>query len=97
MPSPTQLLKIRVKAFRSTLHNASESSKKNHVTTMLAEEFNRLVTDAGATFPDIKTALPSLIQHNPQFRMMGISGATYLDLEIMAEQVLGLLDAMEPN
>lgn len=97
MPSKTDLLRARARSFKSTLQNASAKEKEGPTGTALAENFNKILQEAGNTFPDLKDSLPASITSRGPFARMGKSDASYLDLEIMADQLLSLLDLVDDD
>lgn len=89
-----QLFKVRIKSFKSTLENASEKTKKGRASITLTENFNSLIEEIGKAYPDIKPALPKKIKATGPFARVGASDANYVDLEVYAEQVIGILDLL---
>lgn len=90
-----RLLKARARAFKTTLAQASSKEKQAKAGVGLAENFNAIVKDIGEEYPDLKDSLPSRITSLSALRSLGQSDASYLDVEVLADQVLALLDIME--
>ena len=95
MPSKTDILRARARSFKSTLHNATAKEKEGPAGTALAENFNKIVEETVQTFPDLKESLPARITSRGPFARMGKSDVSYLDLEVMADQLLAMLDLVD--
>lgn len=85
------MLKVRVSSLKTILERASEKQKGGPAGRPLAENFNKILQEVEIAFPDLKPALPAPITSRGPFADMGASDATYLEVEIFAEQVLSLL------
>lgn len=86
-------LKVRVAAFKTSLQSISDSSKDKHVSVHIADGFNKLVESIGQQVQAIKPHLPSPISKR-KFGSGEICNANYIDLEIYAEQLLGLIESV---
>lgn len=95
MPSRIDLLRARARSFKSTLQKATAKEKEGPAGTALAENFNKIVQEAGNAFPDLKDSLPAPITSRGPFARMGKSDVSYLDLEVMADQLLAMLDLVD--
>jgi hypothetical protein len=77
------------------LKQTPESAKKNHVTVPIAEEFNRLLEEVATGFPEVADALPKKIPATGRdARTFGIAGVMLVELEILSEQLIGILDLL---
>ena len=92
MPSKIEILRARARSFKSTLQNASVKEKEGLAGTALAENFNKIVEETAQTYPDLKESLPARITSRSPFARMGKSDVSYLDLEVLADQLLAMLD-----
>ena len=92
-----QLLKLRARSLKSTLENASEKQKQGQVNIQLAQDFNKLIEDVTAAFPQIVSALPQPIDCAGPFMQMGVTSLTYLDLEVYADRLLAALELVAPD
>src|SRR5947209_1281254 len=63
----------------------------------LAKQFNEVVKEIGEALPDVAPHLPKPIPSSTKFTMMGLSDVGYVDLMIMAEQVLRVLSVVESH
>ena len=61
----------------------------------LGTEFNKVRKEIGEEYPDLKDALPAEISTRGPGASMGKAMATFLDLEILCEQVLNLLSLVD--
>ena len=95
MPTKSELLKARTRSIKSTLRDATQEQKKGHAGISLAENFNKILRDIAEMHPDLASSLPSEITWKGPFAQMRMSDVSYLDLEVMVDQVLALLDLME--
>jgi len=89
------LLRVRITSIKSTLERQERHGKKEQASIHIANNFNSIISDISSEFPDLASSLPSPIYSNFPFSDLGLSDATYLDLEIYCEQVLSLLDLLE--
>jgi hypothetical protein len=90
------LLQARLQGIRTTLDRAPANEKSHQASTALASGFNEIVDAIKKTYPELGESLPGPIQSTEPFRRIGKSNVTYLDLEVMCEQVLNLLRLVEP-
>jgi hypothetical protein len=90
-----RLLKARALAFKNTLAQASAKERDGHAGKGLAENFNAIVKAIGEEYPDLEDSLPKPITSSGPFARHGLSDASYLDIQVLADQVLALLDIME--
>ena len=96
MPEKVDVLRAKLRAIRSTLERTPSQEKQNQAGIDLANNFNEMLTQVGSLLPELKEELPKPISAGI-FAHMGKANVTYLDLEVLAEQVLALLDlAAEP-
>ncbi|MDA0813825.1 MAG: hypothetical protein O3C21_15720 [Verrucomicrobia bacterium] len=95
MPTNIEILRAKARSFKSTLRSATPEEKKGHAGIGLAENFNRILADVGEAHPDLKDSLPAPLTLKGAFSEVGKSDTSYLDLEILADQLLALLDLVE--
>lgn len=95
MPTRVEILRARARSFKSTLQNASSKEKEGHAGTALVQNFNKIIDETGLTYPDLKESLPEYITIDGIFAHMGKSDVTYLDLEVLADQLLAMLDLVD--
>ena len=95
MPSKVELLRARARSFKSTLQNASPKEKEGPAGTALAKNFNKIIEETGETYPDLKDSLPGKITWLGPFARMGKCDVSYLDLEVLADQLLAMLDLVD--
>lgn len=88
------LFRMKADSFRRVLSQAPQQAKKNHVTIPMSEEFNRLLDEMAAAFPDIAEALPRKITAESDARIAGYADVKLLELEILSEQLVGILDLL---
>jgi len=77
-----------------TLQDEGPGRASGHVSTTLAENYNRLLDDIVATVPDLEGSLPSKIGSSTPFATLGASDASFVDLKVFLNQVVDLLDAV---
>ena len=92
---PIDLVRARLHSIKTILERASEKQKNGPIGAGLADNFNAILREVETLFPQLKQALPALISTRGAFSSMGLAGASYLDLEVFAEQVLSLLEVVE--
>jgi hypothetical protein len=88
------LLRVRADSFRRFLNQNPERAKKNHVTIPTSEEFNRLLEEVATGFPEVEDALPKRITPVSDAAIAGYADVTLVELEILTEQLLGILDLL---
>ena len=92
MPERIDVLRAKLGAIRTTLDRTPPKEKKSNAGLELAESFNHLLTEIGELYPELKPDLPKALSTQGHFRSFGQVGASYLDVEVFAEQTLALLD-----
>jgi hypothetical protein len=92
------LLHVRATSFRTHLAQ-SDSKKCLHVTKQLAENFNRLLEDARNQLSTDEAAhLPHAITFvSNAATVAGRSDVLYVDLEIMVDQLAGILGHLKSS
>src|SRR5262249_43529842 len=97
MPSKVDFLKAKLQAVTSVLEKTSPKERENKVSTQLAEQFNEVVKEIGKALPETAPHLPKPIHSSTKFALVGQSDVGYVDLMIMAEQVLRVLSVVESH
>lgn len=90
-PDKLQLLKVRLQSYKNILEKTPPSQKSGFVSNNLATNFNEIIDEFRTISPNVKNQLPKEILI-PGFRQEDVS---FLDLEIMVEQVLGIINVLE--
>jgi hypothetical protein len=88
---PLEVLKAKATIIRDTLSAASDKTKAERVSVQFANDFNRLLTDVGASCPAIAQMLPSQITANGPFARVGQADCQYTDAMIWANQIISML------
>lgn len=96
MPSKIDFLKAKVEAVKSVLETTSPKEREKRVSVHLAEEFNSVLKEIALAFPDAVSHLPKPIP-TQGYRHLAQSEIAYVDLMIMAEQVLRILSVIESH
>ena len=95
MPSTVSILKAMAMAFKTNLAK-HPTGKDQHVSLQDANSFNSLLKDIESFKPDIGQHLPKPVHcDNHLFTGVGKVDITYLDLEILVDQVIGILSVFE--
>jgi hypothetical protein len=94
MPTALDFLKARVQAYKHTLEGKSGKEKDGRVSVQTAQQFNGIVDEVKKQAPDAAPHLPPHITWNSPFAKIQQADATFLDLEIMVNQVLAILDVV---
>jgi 4-hydroxy-3-methylbut-2-enyl diphosphate reductase IspH len=97
MPSKVDFLRAKVQAVLSALEKASAKEREGRVSTHVAKDFNEVVKQIGEGFPDASGHLPKPICSSTKERFQGLSDVRYVDLVIMAEQVMRILSVIESH
>jgi hypothetical protein len=98
MPSKVAFLKARVEAFKSVLDRATPKEREGRVSKHLADEFNTILKEIGEECPDAAPHLPKPVRTAmPMMAKVGLSEIGYVDLLVMAEQVLRVLSVVESH
>ena len=97
MPTKAEFLKAKVQAVKSVLEKTSPKEREGKVSSHLALDFNAVVKEIAAAFPEAAPHLPKPIHANLQLRHMGLSNIGFVDLMILAEQVLRVLSVVESH
>jgi hypothetical protein len=91
--SNLDLLKAKAMSIQTALGRAPASAKGGPRTRVMAEEFNRLVDQISTDYPSVASALPQPIK--PSMKFPTQAKANYIDLEILAQQVVEILSLIE--
>lgn len=91
-PDKLQILKARLQGYKSILEKTRPSQKSEIVSNHLARNFNEIVDELRNISPGVGEHLPKHIRTPGGRRQTDVS---FLDLEIMVEQVLGILNVLE--
>ena len=86
-----RLITAKVQGIMKTLENTPASEKKNLVSLELAEDFNQTLKRVSVEYPDIANTLPKPLSTRGPMTQLGKASASFLDLEIVCEQLLNLL------
>ena len=87
-----RLLKARAGAFKTTLGQATSDEKQGNAGVGLAENFNKILGDIRKAFPELESSLPQPIKSTTSLRKIAQSNASYLDVQVLADQILALLE-----
>lgn len=85
----------KLNSIKSVVEKATDKQKQDNVGTILANEFNKLITEIGVEYPDIKNSLPAKITSDGPFSTVHKSDANYIDFEIFTETVISLLNLVD--
>jgi hypothetical protein len=96
MPTPLDFHKATVLAFKNTLEGKSAKEKERHISIQVAKQFNAVVDKIKGEHPDAATHLPEPITWKGiAAQDMQIADISFLDFELLLNQVLGLLEVLE--
>lgn len=93
--SRKQVVAAKLQGVMSTLERTPPGHKKNPVSLELAQEFNKILDVIAAEYPELKDDLPAQLSTRGFGSNMGVASVSFLDLEIICEQVLNLLALVE--
>ena len=94
MATNVDFLKAKVQSIKTVLENTSPKEREKKVSLHLAEQFNDILREIGAAYPEAAPHLPKPIPLRG-FRHLGVAEVGYVDLMIFAEQVLHVLALIE--
>lgn len=99
MPTKIAFLKAKVQAVTSVLDQTSPAERSRRVSAHLARQFNELLEEISKEYPGEAHHLPKPIPPagSALMRKDGVSSVSFVDLKIMAEQVLGVLSVIESD
>lgn len=91
------LLHVRTMSFKTNLAKNDSKTRNYHVTKHLADNFNSLLEDVKKQLStDDAGHLPPRIPFvSDASRVAGMSDVLYVDLEIMVDQVAGILERLK--
>ena len=95
MPTTLDFLKAKVQALKHTLEGKSGKEKDGRVSIQIAQQFNGILDEVKKESPDAAPHLPQHITWNSPFARLQQADVTFLDLEIMVNQVLAILDVLK--
>ena len=96
MSNQLPFLRAKVQAIKTVLDKASAKERESRVATHLAQQFNDVLKEIGAAYPDAAPHLPKPIPSSVSLlRRNGLSDVSYMDLMVFAEQVLNVLSVVE--
>ncbi|MBU1101953.1 MAG: hypothetical protein KKA84_16270 [Bacteroidetes bacterium] len=85
----------KLNSIKSVVEKATDKQKQDMVGTILADEFNKLLSEISGEYPDIKDSLPAKITSNGPYSMMYKADSNYIDFEIFTETVISLLNLVD--
>jgi hypothetical protein len=98
MPRALDLIRAKVLAYQQTLEGKSGAAKSGRVSIQLAQQFNAIVDEIKREFSETATHLPQPIRWTgPAARIAQQADVTFLDLEMLLNQVLAVLDVTGVN
>lgn len=95
--SKKRLIVASVQGVMKTLERTPASEKKNLIALQLAIDVNKTIATIAETYPEIVGALPSPLSTRGPSTTMGKAPASFLDLEILCEQLLNLIGMVDEN
>jgi hypothetical protein len=95
MATTLDFLKAKVQACKHTLDGKSGKENDGRVSIQIAQQFNALVDEIKKESPDAAPHLPQHIAWTGPFARIEQADVTFLDLEIMVNQVLAVLDVLQ--
>jgi hypothetical protein len=96
MATTFNFLKAKVLAIKHTLDSKSSHEKKDRISIQTAQQFNAVIEEIKKESPEAAPHLPQPIQsNNPSADFFSVADASFLDLEIMVNQVIGVLDVAQ--
>lgn len=97
MPTAFDFIKAKMLAVKHTLEGKSGKDKDGRISIQMAQQFNAVVEEIEKASPDAGPHLPKPIEWNSPFARLQNADASYLDLEIMVNQVLAVLDVLQEH
>ncbi|TWT64259.1 hypothetical protein [Rubinisphaera italica] len=88
-----QLLRGRLQAIISTIENENERNRSGKISWSLACDYNKIISQVSAEFPDYKDNFPAMIS-GTHGQKLGQGDASFLDLKIKAEQVVKVVEVL---
>ncbi|HBN74915.1 MAG TPA: hypothetical protein DD473_03650 [Planctomycetaceae bacterium] len=89
----SQLLRGRLQAIISTIENENERNRSGRISWSLACDYNRIIDDFTAEFPEYKDQFPQKI-NGTHGQRLGYGDASFLDLRIKADQVVKIVEVL---
>ena len=91
-PTPMEILKMKVTAFKEVLDSKKPSEKKGVISYAFGEEFNLLLAEANAVEPAMTNHLPQAIKFIDQgYGITSVQHVDYLHIEIKINQIIGVI------
>ena len=95
MPTPLDFHRATVLAFKNTLDGRSAKEKELPVSIQIARQFNTIVEEIKKVAPEVASHLPQPVTWKGiAARDMQISDVSFLELQMMLNQVLAVLDVL---
>jgi hypothetical protein len=95
MPTTFDFIKTKVLAVKYTLDGKSSKEKEGRISIQIAQQFNGMVDEIKKESPDAAPHLPQHITVTSPFARIQQADVTFLDLEIMINQMLAVLDVLQ--
>jgi hypothetical protein len=92
MATTLDFLKAKVQAYKHTLDGKSSQEKDGRVSIQIAQQFNAIVDEIKKELPGTASHLPQSIGWTSPFARLQQADVTFLDLEMMVNQVLAVLE-----
>jgi hypothetical protein len=96
MPTTLDFVKAKVLAVKHTLDGKSSKEKGERISIQTAQQFNAVIDEIKKASPEAAPHLPQPIHWGGHIaRLASQAEVSFLDLEIMVNQVLAVLDVLQ--
>lgn len=97
MATTLDFVKAKVQACKHTLDSKSDKEKDGRVSIQIAQQFNAIIDEIKKEASEVAPHLPQHIEWNSPFARVQQADVTFLDLEMMLNQVIAVLDVIQGN
>ncbi len=92
-----RIFKIQAESMRKSLSGNSEKDKSHSINQQIADRFNDILKEIREGEPEASEFLPSPITTTGDNKILGIADVSYMDLEILLDQLIATLSEIERN
>jgi hypothetical protein len=96
MASKLAIIRAKLNAFKSAIADQGGASE-SRLTVYSVQQFNFILEDLTASFPEVARDLPNPFHEESKFNMIGQTDVSQFDLEVAVRTILGIIEVIEAD
>ena len=97
MPTQLEFIKAKVSAYKATLTPKTHKEKEGRISIQMAQQVNAFVEEIKKEAHEAATHLPQPIGWDSPFARVAQAEVSFLELEMMLNQILAVLDVLRED